>query len=166
MKKRMRVAKVSTEDGKEISVVFRPVIIDDNEPDERKNRLVNGYVCTTDCKYRDICKHLTDPRTPGKGEFVSCCNDMVNNDVTLAEMVPADDSLENAGIPGFEDIYSQVVKKNPLLPLSKIIDTLCPGTCSLYRKDHSLCRKDGNNFLCILNGLFMDPDKKVEENEG
>lgn len=163
--KRLRNVTKMTPRG-EINITFRPVIIDENESEERKNRLVTGYVCTEDCSYRQICPHLYDPRTEDKsGKFVNFCNDLVSEDTSLAEMVPVEGTLEN-NIEGIEDIYKQVLGENPLIKLDTIIDKLCPGMCSMYCKDHSMCRRDGNNYSCLLNSLFEAKRKEEADNNG
>lgn len=162
--KRLKNAKIQTPNG-EINIEFRPVIIKDDEPDEMKNRLLSGYVCDYDCSYKNICGKLYDPTTEDKsGSLVDLCEKIVNDNTDFANMVPVEGTLEN--IPGFEDIFNQNLKKDPVFHLSTIIDRLCPMSCPLYDKEHSNCNRSENNYSCILNQLLLsknDSEDAVDE---
>lgn len=63
-------------------------------------------------------------------------------------------------MPDFKDYYLKLNRRNPLVRLDAVIDTVCDGICEFYCKDHSQCTvANGDCFLMDL----MKEQKRVEQ---
>lgn len=149
---RLKTVKVETPMGpKKVNMV--PILIDPNEP-------IEETLCASKCPYGSICEKLRDPRDPSNPEktLQDWCVEISFNDENLdsvnelGSMVPAEGSIE-ALYDGESDSFKQLLELNPLVNLNTFIDTVCPGFCSFYDKDHSKCNM--KNDFCICKGLFI-----------
>ena len=159
---KIKNVKVQTPQGEKI-VSMIPVTIDTSP--EAPN--ITDTLCGSCCSYGRICTLLRDPRDPENPS--RCLNDWCNDigfekneekktveTTEFASMVPAEGSIEGL-YPEDSDSFKQLMKENPLIKLTTLIDSTCPGFCSMYNKEHSNCTL-GNDF-CIFKDVLT---KKTE----
>lgn len=104
------------------------------------------------CPYsrNEFCDNIPDPNGEPDKSFLDYCNDLsYENEDSFAEAVPIEGTIEKVlGI----DLMETVIKKNPIVRVDKVIDTLCPDFCDQYSKDHKNC--NSTNRTCILKKLL------------
>lgn len=124
------------------------------------------HVCNVCCSYGRACLNLRDPRDPSNPEklFQHFCTNLgkegsESEDSDLQSMVPVPGTIEK-NLGDFEDIYQQIIKSDPQVKLSQVIEKVCSGWCDMYNPEKSNC--NSNNSLCMLKDLFIGPADKVE----
>ena len=168
--KRLKTITVDTPTGKK-TVTMVPVLIN---LDEDKITITDTF-CSTCCPYGPICGKLRDPRDPNNSEktLTDWCNDISFTDETLettndyAIMHPMEGEIEKLYEEDSEP-FQQLLNLNPLINLNTFIDSVCPGFCDKYSKDHCNCGLE--NDFCICRSLFVRKLKtsylnKSEEND-
>ncbi len=121
-------------------------------------------MCTACCPYKDICERIPDPRNPEDKSlsFIDYCSSLnESDDEEYLNCVPVEGTIEKELRDIIPDIYQQIIKEENLVPVNKVIDSVCSGWCDLYSKDHTNCTS--NNKLCILNSLFPGKEDKSEK---
>lgn len=159
MRKIKRI-KVETEKGDRY-LVFRPVM----EPSETLD-------CIKLCPYGEkICTALRNPRDPEnpKSCFADFCGNLGildEDDKELKDYIPVKGTLEQV-LPDFDSVYQEIIKGNGYVQINDIIDSICDGSCGLYREDHKNCSP--SNSSCILQDLLQnceyDPSLEGKEKE-
>ena len=122
--------------------------------------------CETVCSYAKICELIPDPRDPENKDmsFVDFCGELSEReDDKYLDIVPVENTIEENLSDVLPDICQQIIKDKRLTSADVVVDTLCPGWCSDYKKDHSGCKVE--NRSCILHDLFMKINKKEEPTE-
>lgn len=121
----------------------------------------NAHVCNMNCVYGRACINMSDPRDPDNKEkkFNSFCAALGKEgseveDSELQSMVPVPGTIEK-NLYDFPDVFQQIIKNDPQVKLSEIIDNVCVGFCDSYTEDKSNC--NSSNKLCILHSLFLKP---------
>lgn len=165
---RLRKVIIETPTGKKV-INMQPVIIDTSENAPG----INDTICSSCCPYGSICDKLRDPRNPDDpdGRLEDWCleNDFKEDNIEVSEfatMVPMEGSIENL-YPEESEPFKQLMELNPSINLRTLIDSVCPGFCDQYKKDHSSCSL---NSICIFKSLFTRPIaakilNKREDNE-
>lgn len=130
----------------------------------------NQLICEYGCPYgKLIASTLADPTAPNDPESCFCdfCNSLGEARNTTGHsdpdkfsgIVPVEGTLEE-NLPDFKDYYLKLNRRNPLVRLDAVIDTVCDGICEFYCKDHSQCTvANGDCFLMDL----MKEQKRVEQ---
>lgn len=95
------------------------------------------------CTYQNICDDISDPRGVDGCTFLDYCSGLEDG------LVPMDGTIEKVMKV---DTLGAMIKKDPEVKVSKVIDTVCPGLCDSYKKDHSEC--NSTNRTCILRSLL------------
>ena len=112
-------------------------------------------VCETRCPYGKICDKLRDPRHPEDKNlcFMDFCGEFGSESPKgLSEMIPKEGSLEEV-FSDFEDIFQTLIKENPMVRLSDIIEKVCSGWCDDHNEEHTNCV--ASNKSCLLHDLFL-----------
>lgn len=148
---KLKRVKVDTPKGSR-ALVFRPVT----------NIPTGGLICDSECPYCEICDKLPDPRNPKDDNFrfIDFCGDIGmeysnSNKDEGGDLVPIEGTIENNLLDIFDN-YQEILKSNPMVKLSDVIDKLCQNWCDRYNEKHSNCKSDYK--LCIIRELFK-PDK-------
>lgn len=151
--KKLKTIDVETPSGvKKVQMV--PVLLDtsENAPE------LTDTICTVCCPYGSICDKLRDPRCPSddRKTLNDWCNDISMDGkkieaTDLAMYCPAEGSIEQL-YEDDDDSMKQLLRLNPSVKLSTLIDTVCCDFCDMYNKEHSNCTY--SNEMCICRGLF------------
>lgn len=119
----------------------------------------NAHVCNMNCVYGRACIFLRDPRDPENVDksFNTFCASLGKEesgieDSDLQSMVPVPGTLER-NFGDFEDIYQQIIQKDPQVKLSDIISKFCSGWCEFYNEEKTNC--NSNNKFCVIKSLFI-----------
>lgn len=121
-----------------------------------------SYGACESCPYGTrVCTILKDPQHPDDkyATFQDYCGNLGNKEADPAnqELVggyyPVEGTIED-NLGDTEDVYQSLISKNPYVKISDLIDRVCDGECSFYRKDHSLCKK--TNDLCLLQNVLKN----------
>lgn len=150
-KEKIRLVKVMTPKG-ERTLVFRPV-----------NKAVDGIICDTVCPYGDLCSKIIDPRNPDnpKLKFTDFCGDLgedsENEENDLTEYIPVEGTIEE-NLYDFPDIFQTLIKNDPVVKVSDIIEKFCKDWCDSYDEEHTGCVS--KNKLCMLHNLFKNNKSK------
>lgn len=161
MNKQKRV-KIKTPNG-DIYLTFK--LHDDYNKD-------NGFISNVclSCRYHHICDKIEDPRYPNNPDFrfIDLCGDIgdiikENNGEEDENgisnyLIPVEGTIENN-----INLFQELIKENPLIKLSNIIDSICPNWCSDYDPEHSKCNSKNN--LCIMHDLFKFSEKINKDSE-
>lgn len=109
---------------------------------------LNFLECDNYCPYSKICADISDPRDPTNKNlsFLDCCRS-----VDLENMVPVEGTLED-NLSDICDVFKNLIEKDKLVPIKRVIDSICKGWCDDYNESHSNC--NGKNLTCILKSLF------------
>lgn len=154
MSEKVKVIKVADPKGGE-ELVFKFV------PRQSNNEDIN---CDTICPYANICEKICDPNHLGEEgyNFVDFCAKVEidrateeapdDEEASKTTYIPAEGSLEEA-FKNHEDILKQIVDKDPVVRVSKLIDNFCCDFCDSYDEEHTNCTSD--NRSCILRKLFI-----------
>jgi hypothetical protein len=130
----------------------------------------NQLICEYACPYgKLVASTLADPTEPNDPESCFCdfCNSLgeqrnktgQSDPEIYSGLVPVEGTLEE-NLPDFKDYYLKLNRRNPLVRLDAVIDTVCDGICEFYCKDHSQCTvANGDCFLMDL----MKEQKRVEQ---
>ena len=117
--------------------------------------------CDEYCPYANLCEHICDPRNSTKKDsnFSEFCGTVefdidkeLEDETQRVTYIPAEGSLEEA-FKDEEDLLTQVVGKDPVIRVSKLINNFCCDFCDSYNEEHSNCTAD--NRSCILRKLFI-----------
>ena len=135
---------------------FRPIT--GLQPDE--------LVCDKICPLNNICDKIEDPRNRGNAEFNF--NDFclaagdsdrpaedILNDETIENLMPVMEDVAKYLEENNQDLYQELIKDNPLVKLSDVIDCVCGPdgySCSMYNQEHTNCTS--KNGLCVLKSMF------------
>lgn len=142
--------------GKSFKFSFKPAT--GMKPDE--------LACDTVCPLNNICDKLRDPRnsednTYSFNDFCLAAGDTektpeeILNDSSIENLVPVIEDVAKYAEEVDMDIYQEIIKSDPLVKLSDVIDKMCGPdgyACSLYNEDHSNCT--AKNGLCVLKSMF------------
>jgi len=142
----MRTIKVKGKTG-EFSFTYKPT-----PPDEEDGKLL----CDLYCPYNKICDKLRDPRDiddPDRNfsDFCAELGQTEDENKDLLDFVPV--NLEES-FKNFPDIFSQIIDKDPVVRLKKVIKCVCSGWCSDFDESFSKCKYE--NKSCILHELFIE----------
>ena len=153
--KRPKRVEVTTPTGVK-SIKMMPVLIN------TENGVIelSETLCASCCPYVSVCDKLADPRNPEdkNKRLIDWCNESSFTDSTMttttdiAMMHPMAGEVEKLYEEDSEP-FKQLTEQNPMIRLNDFIDTVCPGFCAHYNKDHTECRLD--NDFCICKDLFM-----------
>jgi hypothetical protein len=164
MKKNILV-KVQTPAG-ERHLTYHPVNID--KEDEN--------LCDTKCPYgkNRLCDKLRDPRDPENKNacFMAFCQeidpntDLVTPDknILMNNYIPVDMTIED-NLSDVADVYKDIIRVNPCVRITRVIDTICPDWCPDYCADHSNCTS--KNMSCIMRGLLeeVETEQQIAQDE-
>lgn len=152
-KKKLKVVTVMTPKG-ERTLEYRPV-----------TKAIEGIICDTECPYGKICGKIRDPRDPDnpKLRFTNFCGDLgedaEDEENDMSEYVPVEGTIEK-GLYDFPDIFQTLIKDDPVVKISDIIEKFCKDWCDSYNEEHTNC--NSKNKLCMLHNLFMN-NKLIQE---
>lgn len=144
---KIRTIKVKGKTG-EFKFTYKPTPSDDE--DEK-------LLCELYCPYDKICDKIRDPRDiddPDRN-FSDFCGELGQDseddkeDEILKNFVPV--NLEES-FKDYPDIFSQIIDKDPVVRLKKVIKCVCSGWCSDFDENFSKCKYE--NKSCILHELF------------
>ena len=113
--------------------------------------------CTEKCPYSKSCELFPHPEFPDNEtvEFSDYCGALGQDDDKALDLIPVEGTLEkNIGDLMTEDHLQKFISLDGLTRVSKVIDTVCPSWCDLYKPDHSGCT--AKNKSCILLDLIKD----------
>lgn len=164
MKKNI-IVKVQTPVG-ERHLTYRPVKIDAEDE----------ILCVTKCPYggetAGLCDKLRDPRDPENPNscFMAFCQeidvskDLITPDkkIDMNEYIPGSMTIED-NLMDVIDVNKDIIRTNPCIRLSKVIDSVCSGWCPSYCPDHSNC--SSKNISCIIPDLLKDVESEVKNAE-
>ena len=152
--------KVKLPSGEERFLVFRPI----NAPRD-------CTVCEI-CPYDKYCEHIPDPEKPDDKEqsFQDFCgrvdqtlyNAAEKGQEFVSDVIPVDGTIEE-NLSDVLELNQALIKKNPLVPLHKVIDTVCKDWCDKYEPSYCNCTAD--NASCLLCSLFKNPKKEFPKQE-
>lgn len=115
-------------------------------------------VCLRGCVYKDVCDKIRDPRNPEDpdGAFTDFCSECANDldeetQRVLANCIPKPGTIEENLYD--LDIVQELIEKNPLVSVNKVIDSVCSGWCDSYNEKKSNC--NARNGMCILRSIFI-----------
>lgn len=138
------------------SILMLPVLIDS------ENGVVelNDTLCASCCPYVSVCEKLADPRNPEDKNMrlIDWCNESSFSDSTMttttdiAMMHPMKGEIEKLYDEDSEP-FKQLTEQNPMVHLNDFIDSVCPGFCDSYNKEHTNCKLE--NDFCICKDLFI-----------
>lgn len=103
------------------------------------------------CPYgsNSSCDNVEDPKGRKGMTFLDYCNDL-SEEGKFKNAVPLVGTIEK--VLG-ADLLQEAIKKNPVVRVEQVIDTLCPNFCNEYEEGHSNC--NSSNKLCILKKLLI-----------
>lgn len=157
MEKYIRV-KIETKNGGTRFLTYKPVPVSE----------ATTLICETDCPYKDVCDKIRDPRNPENEDlrFLDFCSDLgmteedrAKGNTKGADYVPVEGTIETE-LGDLQDIFQDIIKSDPVVKTSDVIDSICPGWCDDYCPDHKNC--SAKNNTCILKNLFMKRDGRGE----
>lgn len=159
-KKKFKRVKVNTPKG-ERTLLFRPV---NNLPP------TEDVICESACPYGGVCDKLIDPRYPEDPnfKFTDFCGELeISADCSggedhnpFADMVPVEGTIEK-NLSDFPDIFQTLIKEDPVVKVSEIIEKFCSNWCDNYNKEHTNCKYE--NKLCMMHDLFKNDKLKTDE---
>lgn len=166
MLKKIKMFEVDTPNGKRF-LKFRPASVDSDK----------SIICVSSCPYGKICGKLKDPRKPNdpNSHFSDLCNGLTTDTVKqedsnkeegkyILSLHPAEGSLEEAFFDD-EDIFKQLIEKNPVVRINDVIDKTCSNWCDSYTPEKTNC--NSRNKTCIMQDLFLGcvPLAKIDTKE-
>lgn len=152
MKYKIVKVKIETPKGiKYLDYIDKKAYMTDKQLGDIRN------VCTCEtCPYGiELCRYLIDPRYPTiiNRRFSDFCGTGNTELANFGDYVPVKGTLED-NLNDIEDFYKTLIRANPTVKLTDVIDKVCDGGCDMYKPDHSECTYS-NNF-CILRNLFKN----------
>ena len=162
-----KIFTIKLKNGNEIKVRTRKVITDtvyvENTEDSKEENEENSrrlFLSCQLCPYNKVCELIPNPDDPkdGDGSLAEFCSDnlVCDSDETFPDSngreydyIPVEGTWEN----NFPDLFlmKNLVKRDPLVRLSEVVNSVCADWCGSYKSDMSGCK---NEDICILKRLF------------
>jgi hypothetical protein len=92
--------------------------------------------------------------------------DLVTPDknILMNNYIPVDMTIED-NLSDVADVYKDIIRVNPCVRITRVIDTICPDWCPDYCADHSNCTS--KNMSCIMRGLLeeVETEQQIAQDE-
>ena len=134
------------------------------------------FSCDKVCPYGlAVCQNLKNPLKlddPLESFLEFCSNLPVAEegvgDDRLVNFMPVEGTIEE-NLYDVDNVYQDLIKKNHLVGINEVIDSVCKDTCMMYTEQHDKCSP--RNSMCFLQDLLKNKNydpallKKLEEAE-